>query len=183
MTEETIVPDPSGADRREAIRTLLRASEKGWLHLSEIAEQVDLDRSTIYHHAKIMVTEGTAATGRLRYRGEPGRPPTILIDIDRIHDIEHRFTVTEPHPSVPDATVEHDAEILITGTPDEWSMNPAAMGPVSRALADGETTDQLVRALTQTLSKAILSDLRAGKTRIVIEAVTPDLEIPEYSDE
>lgn len=166
--------DPTGADRRSAIRKLLRDSEKGWLHLTEIAAELELDRSTVYHHAKVMVTEGSAATGRLRYHGEPGRPPTILLDIDRLHDIEYRFTDLEPHPLIPTASpIEHDAEILLTGTPDEWSKNPAAMGPVSRALADGETTDALVAALTQTLSRAILTDLRAGKTELVIRAVDP----------
>lgn len=161
--------EPTGHDRRKAIRAALAISERGWMTTVELADKVGIDRATVTHHAKVMVREGTAALGFLHLIGEPGRPARVVIDPDRLADIPSEFEHTVVrHTGITDTFA---AKIEFTETPDEY-VRPR-LGPIATALRDGLGHDQLADAIARTTADAILAELHAGTLRLVIEPTDP----------
>lgn len=161
MTDDEV----TGHDRRKAIRTALEQSEPGWMTAMDLAETVGIDRATVYHHAKRMVAEGTAALGFLHLIGEPGRPARVVIDPDRLADIPSEFEHTVVRYT--GVTDTFPARIEFTETPDEY-VRPR-LGPIATALRDGLGHDELATAIARTTADAILAELHAGTLRLVIE--------------
>lgn len=160
------------SDRRTEIARLLRTSDRGWLFANEIADEIELDRSTVVHHAKTMVKEGTAALGYLRRVGESGHPYRVLVDPDRIPELVGTFEHTFPREAMHNGTrvTRHDrstCEIYYTETPDEYVGRP--ISPVSKAIMAGHSsTEEMLRAASETIAAAVLADLRAGNLEVII---------------
>jgi len=146
--------------------------------MADLAKRIGIDRSTVLHHARVMVTEGTAAIGTLRELGASGRPPRIVIDADRLSDLDRSPTLIR-ELEVEDRLekVEIEYEIVVEEGPDEYA-HPR-VGPVTRALAEGALTDELAAAIASTVSDAILADLRRGRATIQF-VLLPD---PDEDDE
>lgn len=162
--------ETSGHDRRQAIAEVLRTTPEGWMTTVALAEHLGIDRATVYHHATKMVEQGTAAVGWLRKIGESGRPSRVVIDPDRLSDIHGTFELTETLST--GVTDTYTCQIEVTTTPDEYAR--PRVGPVTRALREGATTDDLARAVSEQIADALLADFRAGKIRLEIVPVHDD---------
>lgn len=170
-----------GAHVRKSILDYVNQSDRGWAYFPEIGEALNIDRSTALHHGTMLAKQGLAVLAKAKRLGQGGRPPKVLISLDRYEEIPLHGTATEIDPET-GTEIEYEYVLTATAVRQDDPDTPARSepGPLARALASDEgLTDDLADRIAEKLAAALLKGIANGSIRLTIEAATKNEEPPQ----
>ena len=102
-----------GAHVRKSILDYVNQSDRGWAYFTEIGDALNVDRSTALHHGTLLAKQGLAVLAKAKRIGQGGRPPKVLISLDRYEEIPMFGKATEIDPYT---GAESEYEYVLTAT-------------------------------------------------------------------